>query len=196
MAEGAEDQKGRAHTEAGGTDTGAVHAVSARAPGRRRVWFCRRRGGRMLSRSPKSLYRTVARRGKMPGHRLPLCIRHKRYPAAAHRQNGSLRWVNDRRKAVYAIHAQIADAKCATADLVLLQLIGFGPRTQIGQLVCQRRKEAGMTLKDAAALAGVGVRFLSELERGKPTLQLGLAISVLQLFGLELHVAQRGDQRG
>ena len=66
----------------------------------------------------------------------------------------------------------------------------------IGQLVRQRRKEAGMTLKDAAALAGVGVRFLSELERGKPTLQLGLAISVLQLFGLELHVEQRGDQRG
>ena len=66
---------------------------------------------------------------------------------------------------------------------------------QIGQLVRQRRKEAGMTLKDAAALANVGVRFLSELERGKPTLQLGLAIRVLQLFGLELHVEKRGDQR-
>ena len=63
---------------------------------------------------------------------------------------------------------------------------------QIGRLVRQRRKEAGLTLKDAAALAGVGVRFLSELERGKPTLQLGLAIRVLQLFGLELHVEQRG----
>jgi HTH-type transcriptional regulator/antitoxin HipB len=66
---------------------------------------------------------------------------------------------------------------------------------QIGKLVRQRRKEGGMTLKDAAALAGVGVRFLSELERGKPTLQLGLAIRVLHLFGLELHVEQRGDQR-
>ena len=52
-----------------------------------------------------------------------------------------------------------------------------------------------MTLKDAAALAGVGVRFLSELERGKPTLQLGLAISVLQLFGLELHVHARSESR-
>ncbi|MDA1231767.1 MAG: helix-turn-helix domain-containing protein [Planctomycetota bacterium] len=66
---------------------------------------------------------------------------------------------------------------------------------QIGQFVRQRRKEAGMTLKDAAALAGVGVRFLSELERGKPTLQLGLTIQVLQLFGLELHVEKRGDRR-
>ena len=64
---------------------------------------------------------------------------------------------------------------------------------QIGQLVRQRRKEAGLTLKDAAAMAGVGVRFLSELERGKSTLQLGLAIHILQLFGLELRIEQRGS---
>ena len=42
-------------------------------------------------------------------------------------------------------------------------------------------------------MAGVGVRFLSELERGKPTLQIGLAIAVLQLFGLELYVRARGE---
>ena len=74
----------------------------------------------------------------------------------------------------------------------IITMVKVDSAGQIGQLVRRRRKEAGMTLKDAAALAGVGVRFLSELERGKPTLQLGLAISVLQLFGLE----QRGDQRG
>jgi y4mF family transcriptional regulator len=66
---------------------------------------------------------------------------------------------------------------------------------EIGQLVRKRRKEAGLTLKDAAGMAGVGVRFLSELERGKPTLQLGLAIEVLQLFGLELHVYPRGERQ-
>ena len=66
---------------------------------------------------------------------------------------------------------------------------------EIGQLVRQRRKQAGLTLKDAAGMAGVGVRFLSELERGKPTLQLGLAIEVLQLFGLELDVYPRGEPR-
>lgn len=64
---------------------------------------------------------------------------------------------------------------------------------EIGQLVRERRKQAGLTLKDAAGMAGVGVRFLSELERGKPTLQIGLAIAVLQLFGLELHVHPRGE---
>ena len=65
---------------------------------------------------------------------------------------------------------------------------------EIGQIVRQRRKEAGLTLKDAAGTARVGIRFLSELERGKPTLQIGLAIEVLQLFGLELHVRTRGEQ--
>ncbi|MCA9059880.1 MAG: helix-turn-helix transcriptional regulator [Planctomycetaceae bacterium] len=63
---------------------------------------------------------------------------------------------------------------------------------ELGQVIRQRRKQAGLTLKEAAAMSGVGVRFLSELERGKPTLQLGLVIHVLQLFGLELHVEQRG----
>jgi y4mF family transcriptional regulator len=63
----------------------------------------------------------------------------------------------------------------------------------IGQLIRHRRKGAGLTLKDAAGMAGVGVRFLSELERGKTTLQIGLVIEVLQLFGLELHVQPRGE---
>lgn len=65
---------------------------------------------------------------------------------------------------------------------------------ELGALVRQRRKQAGLTLKDAAGMAGVGIRFLSELERGKPTLQLGLAIEVLQLLGLELHVRARGER--
>ncbi len=66
---------------------------------------------------------------------------------------------------------------------------------EIGQMVRQRRKEAGLTLKEAAGMAGVGIRFLSELERGKPTLQIGMAIEVLQLFGLEMHVCVRGDRQ-
>lgn len=65
---------------------------------------------------------------------------------------------------------------------------------ELGQIVRKRRQEAGLTLKQAAGMASVGVRFLSELERGKPTLQIGLAIEVLQLFGLELHVNARGER--
>lgn len=65
----------------------------------------------------------------------------------------------------------------------------------IGALVRKRRKQAGLTLKDAAGMAGVGIRFLSELERGKPTLQIGKVIGVLHLFGLELRVVPRGESK-
>ena len=65
----------------------------------------------------------------------------------------------------------------------------------LGRLVRQRRKEGGFTLKEAAGMLGVGVRFLSERERGKPTLQIDRVLAVLPLFGLELHLAPRGGPR-
>ncbi len=66
---------------------------------------------------------------------------------------------------------------------------------QLGKIIRDRRKAAGLTQKKAAALAGVGTRFLSELERGKPTSQLGKALEILQLLGLTIHVTTRTPQR-
>lgn len=40
-----------------------------------------------------------------------------------------------------------------------------------------------MSQTDLALLAGVGRRFVSELEAGKPTLQLGKVNAVLAVFG-------------
>jgi HTH-type transcriptional regulator / antitoxin HipB len=62
---------------------------------------------------------------------------------------------------------------------------------ELGQQIRERRKASGMTLQDAAAMANVGVRFLSELERGKATSQLGLTLKILELFGLNLYVEER-----
>ncbi len=56
----------------------------------------------------------------------------------------------------------------------------------IGALVKERRKEMNMTQREAARLCGVGVRFLSELERGKPTLEIDKVLSVLS--ALEFYV--------
>ena len=61
----------------------------------------------------------------------------------------------------------------------------------LGAAVRMRRKEAGLNQKKLAALAGVGTRFLSELERGKPTAQLGKTLHILQLLGLELKIGKR-----
>lgn len=62
----------------------------------------------------------------------------------------------------------------------------------IGQAVRRARKAMGLRQPELAAAAGVGLRFLVELERGKPTAQLGLALMVLQAVGLDLKVVGPG----
>lgn len=58
----------------------------------------------------------------------------------------------------------------------------------IGRAVRKKRKEDGLTLADASALCGVGYRFLSDLENGKPTVQLGKTLQVIAGLGLEVRI--------
>ena len=62
----------------------------------------------------------------------------------------------------------------------------------IGRLIRERRKASGATQADLAAVAGVGVRFLSELERGKATAELGKTLLVLQRLGFDVWIKPRG----
>lgn len=64
----------------------------------------------------------------------------------------------------------------------------------LGDTVRSKRKADGLTLREAAALCNVGVRFLSELENGKPTLRLDKVLQVLTGLGLDLQLTRRGDQ--
>lgn len=61
----------------------------------------------------------------------------------------------------------------------------------IGAAIRIKRKEDGLTLADAAALCGVGYRFLSDLENGKATVQMGKVLQVLTALGLDLCIASR-----
>lgn len=61
----------------------------------------------------------------------------------------------------------------------------------IGQAVRRARKALGLRQDELAAAAGVGLRFVVELERGKATVQLGRTLAVLEAVGLDLTVAQR-----
>ena len=61
----------------------------------------------------------------------------------------------------------------------------------IGRLVRESRKVQGATQAEFASLCGVGVRFVSELENGKPTVELGKVLTVLQCLGLELSLQSR-----
>jgi len=56
----------------------------------------------------------------------------------------------------------------------------------IGKLVRQRRLANHLTQRQLGELAGVGLRFVSELERGKMTLRIDAANRVLATFGLML----------
>ena len=51
--------------------------------------------------------------------------------------------------------------------------------TNIGEAVRDARKAAGLRQDQLAASAGVGLRFVVELERGKQTAQLGKVLQVL-----------------
>ena len=56
----------------------------------------------------------------------------------------------------------------------------------IGEYIQTKRKLHGLTQVELAERSGVGVRFVRELERGKPTVQLDKVNQVLALFGEEM----------
>ena len=60
---------------------------------------------------------------------------------------------------------------------------------QIGALVRDTRTGLGITQKGLALAAGTGLRFIIELERGKPTCQLAKTLTVLHTLGIKLTIA-------
>lgn len=57
---------------------------------------------------------------------------------------------------------------------------------QLSSFVKEMRKVHGLTQEDLAANAGVGLRFVRELEQGKQTLRMDKINQVLALFGHEV----------
>lgn len=59
----------------------------------------------------------------------------------------------------------------------------------LGAAIRARRKQDGLTLAETAGLTDVGIRFLSELENGKPTVRLDKLLTVMKALGLALYLA-------
>jgi len=57
---------------------------------------------------------------------------------------------------------------------------------QIGKLVRDTRKQLGVTQKGLALTSGTGLRFIIDLEKGKPTCQVGKVLTVLQTLGIDM----------
>lgn len=56
----------------------------------------------------------------------------------------------------------------------------------ISAFIKYQRKKLGLTQEELATKAGVGIRFIREMEQGKETLQLDKIDQVLNLFGFRL----------
>jgi HTH-type transcriptional regulator/antitoxin HipB len=67
---------------------------------------------------------------------------------------------------------------------------------QIGAIIRRARGSQRLRQDQLAAAAGVGVRFLIELERGKPTVQLGKVLAVLNALGCHLEITPPRNPSG
>ena len=60
---------------------------------------------------------------------------------------------------------------------------------QLGAAIRARRRQLKVTQKDLAMTCGAGLRFIIDLENGKPTCQVGKILQVLQALALKLQIA-------
>lgn len=69
----------------------------------------------------------------------------------------------------------------------------------LSKFVKEKRNAANLTQPELAQKAGVGLRFIRDMEQGKETLRLDKVNQVLQLFGFQVGAVQmdRGaDEKG
>ena len=66
---------------------------------------------------------------------------------------------------------------------------------QLGNALRAARKRLELTQPQLALAAGVGVRFIVDLEAGKPTLRLENVLRVIDALGGEIQLSGLPDQR-
>ena len=62
---------------------------------------------------------------------------------------------------------------------------------EVGAAVRAKRKSLGYTQEQLAEFCGCGPRFISDLENGKDTAQLGKTLQVIAMLGLDVHIESR-----
>ena len=60
-----------------------------------------------------------------------------------------------------------------------------------GAVLREERRRQGYTQQEVADYSGVGITFVSQLERGKPTAELGKALRVMQTLGSDFFAEPR-----
>jgi transcriptional regulator with XRE-family HTH domain len=83
----------------------------------------------------------------------------------------------------------------ATSKTVSPQFGRIKTTAEFGKIIRAFRKGQNLTLEKVAGLTGLSIRFLSELERGKETAELGKALEILNKIGLEIIIQPRGHEQ-
>ena len=63
----------------------------------------------------------------------------------------------------------------------------------IGLLIKTTRNAQGVTQEQLAGVANTGIRFISDLENGKPTIQVNKLLNVLSALGLGMYIFSKWD---
>ncbi len=62
---------------------------------------------------------------------------------------------------------------------------------ELGVLIRKERLRQKLTQTDLAGISGVGITFISQLENGKETVEMGRVIRVLTMLGIDLYAERR-----
>lgn len=58
----------------------------------------------------------------------------------------------------------------------------------LGEAIREQRRRLKVTQRDLGMSSGTGLRFIIDLEKGKPTCQLGKALEIVRALGLKLEI--------
>ena len=62
----------------------------------------------------------------------------------------------------------------------------------LGKAIRDRRKELNYTQTYLSEFTGFSVSFISDLERGKPTVELEKTLEIINILGLDILIEKRG----
>ena len=61
-----------------------------------------------------------------------------------------------------------------------------------GEMIKNKRKKLGYTQKYICEVSGISASYISDLENGKSTIELGKAIFLANLLGIDVELNERG----
>ena len=62
----------------------------------------------------------------------------------------------------------------------------------LGHIIRNRRKDLQSTQAFWSEYTGLSVSFISDVERGKPTVEIGKVIQLISILGLDINIDVRG----